>query len=106
MSSGRTQVLYAPSAQQSQKVGFTVTAGSSAALPQYCDAVELMATQDCHIEFLTGAANEGTASATVSAFIKSGVLYRYACPKGSTDCKVNVVRDSADGNLFITPLTQ
>lgn len=101
----RIQSYLMPMAQQSQKQAFTVTAASSAALPQYCEAVDLVATQDCHIEFLTGSAAEGTASATVSAFIKAGLLYRYACPKGSTDCKVNVVRDTADGNLFITPLS-
>ncbi len=102
----RLQTIYVPMAQKMQALSFSSTAASTTnALPEYCEAVELMATQDCYFEFLTGSATEGTATAN-SAFIKAGVPYTYACPKGSTDCKVNALRVSADGILYITPLSQ
>lgn len=104
--------LYIPMAQQAQSKAFTATAASSAALPQYCEAVDLIANQDCRIEFLTESATEGTADATgssgesLSAFIKAGIVYRYGVPKGAAATKISVVRVSADGTLQITPLSR
>lgn len=109
------QTLLGPLPQACQTVAFSTSPKDSSALPQYTVAVDLMATQDCRVEF-KGGSTEATADATggsggtgvtisLSAFIKAGLLYRYAVPTAGTGAIVSVVRSSADGNLEITPLS-
>lgn len=110
------QTIFEPIPQKSQRVAFTNTARSSAALETHCKAVQLVATQDCRIEFNTGGAAEGTADATgstasnvttsISAFIKAGLLYTFLVPTAAAATVISVIRDGAnDGNLDITQLT-
>ncbi len=109
------ETIFEPIPQKAQRVAFTSTARSSAVLETYCKAVQLMATQDCRIEFNSGGSAEGTADATgstasnvttsISAFIKAGVLYTFLVPTASTATVISVIRDgSNDGNLDITQL--
>ncbi len=73
--------------------------------------MRLYATQDMYIEF------EGTADPTgsgtnpivsLSMFLPAGVLEYFAIPmtdSTTTGVIINAVRSTADGSLFITPLS-
>jgi hypothetical protein len=76
-----------------QKVNFGSTSTASGALG--AGVVRLLATADCHIAF---GANP-TADATC-LFLPGNMPEYFAC--GTSD-QVAVIRDSADGALFVTP---
>lgn len=98
-----TLVNLMPMTKLSQKLAVTAVAAAATALPAGITAVRLYATQAMFVEF------EGTAVATgVSMYVPAGVLEYFAVPvtdSTSTGVIINAVRDSADGSLYITPLS-
>lgn len=80
----------------SQKKAFTATSGQSAAVGAGTSIIRVTATQDCHI--VTGLSPTAVADGTC-LFLKSGVIEYVGIEPGH---KVAVIRDSADGNLFIS----
>ncbi len=80
-----------PGATQKVAVGST----SAASAPVTAQVVRLVATADCHVAFGPSA----TADAS-SLLLVANMPEYFACE--STDT-VAVIRDSADGSLYITP---
>lgn len=104
--------IYAPIPQESQILAFTTSARSCDPLPAHATAVRLIASQDCYIEFdgtvdVTGAAGVGTGvTKSLSMFVKANAIEYYPVNiAGGTGQTISVIRSSADGNLYITPLT-
>lgn len=82
----------------SQKVAFIVTNTKSAALQPRTSIVRLYATQDCHIKVAPDATAIAVADGTCY-FLPKLVQMSIGVVGGQ---KIGVIRDSADGNLFIT----
>jgi len=104
--------LYAPIPQASQTLAFTTSARSCDPLPVHATAVRVIASQDCYIEFEGTVDASGTAGVgagvtiSQSMFIKANAIEYFPCNiAGGTGQTFSVIRSSADGNMFITPLT-
>ncbi len=83
----------------SQKLAFTATTSQSAAVGSTTTLVRMISTQNVHIKI--GASPTAVADGT-SMYLPLGV----AIVVGVTPSdKIAAVRDSADGNLFITEAT-
>lgn len=76
-----------------QKVAYTGTAASSAAMGAATSSVVLVATTDCHIAY--GAAPTATAN---SLFLPAKTPFRASVMPGM---KFSVIQDAAGGNLHI-----
>lgn len=83
----------------SQKVAFSATNAQSTALGASTTLVELYASQNCHIKV---AADPTAVADGTCLFLPLGVVRQIAVTAGH---KIGVIRDSADGNLFITEAT-
>jgi hypothetical protein len=80
----------------SQKVAYTATAAQSTALAAGCKMIRVIATTNAFIKI--GA--DPTAVATgVDVYLALGQVYFFDVDGGE---KVSAIRDSGDGNLFIT----
>lgn len=75
------------------KQAFTATAAATAAITG--TLVRLVATQNCYVLF-----GSAPVADTSQIYLPANVVSFFAFSSGE---KVSVVRDSADGNLFITP---
>lgn len=82
----------------SQKVAFSVASAKSAALQARTSVVRLYATNDCHIKVAPDATATAVADGTCY-FLPKLVQFSIGVVGGQ---KIAVIRDSADGNLFIT----
>ena len=89
------QNVYNPTLSGMQKVAIASTSTASSAIIG-ADAILLIATQDCYIVF---AASPTATSA--GFYIPKNVPIAIAC---DPTLKIAVIRDTADGNLFVTPL--
>lgn len=79
-----------------QKKGFTSTSAQSTAVGASSSLVMLQATANCHVKF--GSNPTATADGT-SQYIQAGAIYVFPITGGH---KIAIIRDSADGDLFIT----
>lgn len=82
----------------SQKVAFSSVSSQSAALGSSTTLVRVMASQNCYLAF---GANP-TATTSTSLFLPTGVIEKFGVTSAT---KIAVIRDSADGNLYITEAT-
>ncbi len=80
----------------SQKKAFTATTGQSSAVAAGTSLVRLCATQNCHIAI---GANPTAVADGTGLYLPSGVVEYVGITGGH---KIAVIRDTADGNLFIT----
>jgi hypothetical protein len=80
----------------SQKKAFTAASAQSTALGSKTSVVRLYATQDCHIK--TGTNPTAVADGTC-LFLPADTIAHIGVNAAD---KIAVIRDSADGNLFIT----
>lgn len=94
MSSQREQTTYYLGV--SQNVSFTGSAANSAAFNASTTVVRLIATQDCKVSA------DGAATST-STRLKADVAEYFSVGGGQT---LSVIRDTADGVLNITEMTQ
>ena len=84
----------------SQKRTFTAVSAQSTALDSWTNVVRVYATQDCYLAF--GESPTAVATGT-DVFLPAGQAEYFRVDGG---CKIAVIRDSADGNLFITEMTR
>jgi len=77
-------------------VGYTATAGTTAALPANTGRVRVIATTICFIEI----GSAPTAVANTGLYLAAGVAeYFDCCPSA----KVSAIRLSVDGSIYVTP---
>jgi hypothetical protein len=83
-----------------QKASFTASSARiTNAVGDYINVVRLIATQDCFVKI-----GQGSISATTSdTFLKASVAEYFRCHPGE---KVAAIRLSADGDLYVTEMTQ
>jgi hypothetical protein len=83
-----------------QKASFTATSARiTNAVGDFVNVVRLIATQDCFVKI-----GQGSISATTSdVFLKANEAEYFRCHPGE---KVAAIRSSADGDLYITEMTQ
>ncbi len=95
---GNSPTAYFPvmSPGTSQVKAFTNTTGQSAALASTTKMVRLVATQNCHVK--VGTNPTAVADGTSMYILQNSSTY--ISVEGGE--KIAVIRDSADGNLFIT----
>lgn len=84
-----------------ETVASSATAVSSAAFPDGTEAVRLVATQNAYARF--GSSSLPASSSTTGSYLPANIPEYF---KASPGQKVSVIRDSADGSLFITYLAR
>jgi hypothetical protein len=84
-----------------QKVAFTGTAGTSAAISNGVNVVRVCLTSAGYVKFSTA----GTAATTSDAYFPAGVVEYIIVPDGGTT-RVSAIQDSAGGNLHLTELSK
>lgn len=102
-----SMTLLKPLSLLSQKLAVTATSAQSAVLPNNIAAVRLYATQDMWVE-IDGVTANGTGTTLLSMFMKAGLIEYFACTPSDgtgTGVKIAAIRESADGNLHITPMS-
>lgn len=93
------QTVWYPIPLSSQTRTTTASAANATALDKNAKAVRLWATQDCYVEL------DGTAT-TSSMFLPASQMQYLSLPEGgSTGVVISALRSTADGILYITPLT-
>ena len=86
-----------PHPGKSVKVAYTGTAGTTAALPETCDAVRVVSTTDCFIEI----GLNPTAVADTGLYLVALLPEYFQAPPNA---KVSAIQVSAGGILYATPM--
>ena len=108
MGTTNLMTMLKPMSLLSQKLAVSSSSAQSAALPNNISAVRLYATQDMWVE-MEGVTANGTGTTALSMFMKAGTTeYFAATPQDGTGAAVKIaaIRDTVDGNLYITPMSQ
>lgn len=80
----------------SQKKAFTSATSQATAVATNCTIVRVVATQNCHLAF---GSNPTAVADGTGVYLVANIPEYFGITPGY---KIAVIRDSADGNLFIT----
>lgn len=93
----QNQTYGIPQAGKSVKVAYTGTHGATAAMPEACRTIRVIATTDCFIQIGTAP----VAVADVDMYLPALTPEYFLCP---ANAKVSAIQVASGGTIYVTPL--